>query len=99
MPRGIQLQRRRGWRQPANTVVVSRPSRWGNPFHARVYGVQGACERLERWMYEMDAAQRTAYLGPLQGKDLACWCPVGAPCHRDILLRWANDPLLAGFSM
>ena len=26
----------------------------------------------------------------LRGRDLACWCPIGAPCHADVLLRWAN---------
>lgn len=26
----------------------------------------------------------------LQGKDLACWCPLGAPCHADVLLEIAN---------
>lgn len=31
MPERIQLSRAKGWRMPANTVVVSRPSRWGNP--------------------------------------------------------------------
>lgn len=31
-PRRVQLSRRKGWRKPSNTVVVSRPSRWGNPF-------------------------------------------------------------------
>ena len=28
----IQLSRRKGWRKPENTVVVARPSNWGNPF-------------------------------------------------------------------
>ncbi len=32
LPRRIQRQRTRGWRMPPNTVVVSRPSRWGNPW-------------------------------------------------------------------
>lgn len=32
MPERIQLQRTRGWRKPDGAVVVSRPSRWGNPF-------------------------------------------------------------------
>ena len=27
---------------------------------------------------------------PLRGKDLACWCPPGAPCHADVLLLLAN---------
>lgn len=26
----------------------------------------------------------------LRGHDLACWCPLGAPCHRTILLDIAN---------
>lgn len=32
MPERIQLSRRKGWRKPENTVVVARPSIWGNPF-------------------------------------------------------------------
>lgn len=32
MPQRIQRKRTRGWRKPAGAVVVSRPSRWGNPF-------------------------------------------------------------------
>lgn len=26
----------------------------------------------------------------LAGRDLACWCPIGAPCHGDFLLAIAN---------
>lgn len=26
----------------------------------------------------------------LRGKNLACWCPAGAPCHADVLLEIAN---------
>ena len=28
----------------------------------------------------------------LRGKDLACWCPEGQPCHADVLLELANPP-------
>ncbi|MGI8723190.1 MAG: DUF4326 domain-containing protein [Geodermatophilaceae bacterium] len=31
-PARIQLRRTRGWRMPADTVRVARPSRWGNPY-------------------------------------------------------------------
>jgi uncharacterized protein DUF4326 len=31
-PVRIQLSRAKGWRMPPNTVRVSRPSKWGNPF-------------------------------------------------------------------
>jgi hypothetical protein len=34
----------------------------------------------------------------LAGRDLACWCPPGQPCHADVLLELANgaDPTLPG---
>ncbi len=28
----------------------------------------------------------------LRGKNLACWCAPGAPCHADVLLEIANRP-------
>ena len=30
-------------------------------------------------------------MAELRGKDLACWCPLNAPCHADVLLAIAND--------
>ncbi len=27
----------------------------------------------------------------LAGKNLACWCKPGEPCHADVLLKLAND--------
>jgi len=30
------------------------------------------------------------WLKPLRGKNLACWCAEGTPCHADILLEIAN---------
>ena len=38
-PKRIQLSRKAGWRLPANTVVVSRPSKWGNPYTPANYSV------------------------------------------------------------
>jgi hypothetical protein len=29
----------------------------------------------------------------LRGKNLACWCKPGAPCHADVLLEFANKPV------
>lgn len=31
-PRRIQRKRVRGWKKPANTVNITRPGKWGNPF-------------------------------------------------------------------
>jgi hypothetical protein len=27
----------------------------------------------------------------LAGRDLACWCRIGTPCHADVLLELANE--------
>lgn len=29
----------------------------------------------------------------LRGKNLACWCRIGEPCHADVLLELANQPV------
>ena len=34
MPARIQRRRTKGWRKPSNCVIVTRPSRFGNPFTA-----------------------------------------------------------------
>lgn len=36
MPERLQLRRTRGWRKPEGAVVVSRPSKFGNPFVVRL---------------------------------------------------------------
>ena len=46
------------------------------------------------WMGEESdkaAAAIVARLPELRGKNLACWCKPGDPCHGDILLRLANQ--------
>ena len=40
MPERIQLSRRKGWRKPENTLVVSRPARLGNPFTVEEWGLE-----------------------------------------------------------
>jgi hypothetical protein len=70
MPERIQLSRRKGWRKPENTVVVARPSKWGNPF--RLNTPEGlACEpgamTGELWEYEdriSAAGQRHDFFHP-----------------------------------
>lgn len=32
----------------------------------------------------------------LRGKNLACWCPIGSPCHADVLLDLANAASIGG---
>ena len=43
-PKRIQRKRVKGWRMPDNTVSVTRPGRWGNPFP--VSGHRAAAESV-----------------------------------------------------
>ena len=94
-PKRIQLKRTKGWKMPANTVVVSRPSRFGNPFKLTDVGINGdraECVRVyEAFLMKAGTEQLKSFLEPLRGKNLACWCPIGAACHADVLLRIANE--------
>lgn len=95
MPQRVQLHRRKGWRLPPNTIVVARPTRWGNPFRLGEHGDAATCVRRYRaWL--LDNAQRGREPNPasvhaqLAGRDLACWCAPDQPCHADVLLEMAN---------
>ncbi len=95
MPERIQLSRRKGWRKPENTVVVARPSQWGNPFRVGENAIDQA-QAVEQFRNLVMDPGRT-YQGfrqtvreQLGGKNLACWCHPGTPCHADVLLEIAN---------
>lgn len=106
-PKRIQRRRAKGWKMPPNTVYVGRPTKWGNPFEVGKDGKREDCyqlygllargylciskeiehvERQRRVQKAMRAAKRE-----LRGKNLACFCPLSAHCHADILLAIANQ--------
>lgn len=97
MPERIQRKRTKGWRLPPGAVYVGRPTRYGNPFTIRIYlfTYPAATEREAAEACVDDyrnylACTNPADLEPLRGKDLACWCAPGSPCHADVLLELAN---------
>jgi Domain of unknown function (DUF4326) len=54
-PIRVQLSRKKGWRMPANTVNVARPSKWGNPFVVGTHGTRAECVKafaimLQGWV-------------------------------------------------
>ncbi len=90
---------------PENAVKVDRSTKWGNPFVVGVDGTREECVRLyailasgclcltcRATLRDQDNARRWIYMATdeLRGRDLACWCPLDAPCHADILLEIAN---------
>lgn len=88
-PLRIQLRRTRGWKKPDNTIVVSRPSKWGNPYRADKLGNETAvrCYRTELEWYLSGKTLRPLTvmekgLRELRGHHLACWCKL-CPAHRD----------------
>jgi hypothetical protein len=49
-------------------------------------------EDLTQWLggrMKLEAGLADA-VAKLRGHDLACWCPLNAPCHADVLLQIAN---------
>ena len=85
----IQLRRTPGWRKPAGAVVVTRSTRWGNPFTVEEYGRDDAI-RLYREVYLAEYPELAEVARrELAGKTLACWCRLDLPCHADVLLRIA----------
>lgn len=92
-PKRIQLRRTKGWKMPENTVNVARPTRFGNMHRIGPCGVCGVEHTREEAIAEFRAELAEMVCGPLdelRGKNLACWCPLGQPCHADVLLEMAN---------
>ncbi len=99
MPERIQRMRVKGWKMPDNTVSVTRPGRWGNPYKAGD-PMEGfphikidALEAVKLFKTRMPDFVKEAIRRELAGKNLACWCPIGSPCHADVLLEIASSPL------
>jgi hypothetical protein len=96
-PHRVRLSRKKGWTKPDNTVVVARPTMWGNPF---VPGKDGIPDRetavakfraiTETPGWSIGQMTAEAVRLDLRGKNLACWCSLDGPCHADVLLEIAN---------
>lgn len=118
MANRIQLRRTKGWRKPADAIVVARPSRWGNPFrvdperpeqvvdqHGNAWSVgvgndwrELAVDLFRTFTHPastsgFDYPLYSEIYTELRGHDLACWCPLDAPCHADDLLEIPNGPV------
>lgn len=95
-PVRIQRKRIKGWTMPPNTVSVTRPGRWGNPFKIGddmpglkdcPMDAEDAAHCFELFIpnCSIEAARKE-----LRGKNLACFCALDQACHADVLLRLAN---------
>lgn len=98
-PQRIQRKRTKGFKMPPNTVSVTRPGKWGNPYRGPNFT---AAEAVAAFRHAMEAIDTTpnlswlrlrGHLSQLRGKNLACWCPIDQPCHATVLLELANKPV------
>jgi len=91
---------------PPNTVSVTRPGKYGNPF---VIGEFPSLAYAHIWKDLVPDAKTAVRLFrqtlvnamlihdssvdcllELRGKNLACFCALDQPCHADVLLELAN---------
>lgn len=84
-------------------VSVCRPGKWGNPFpvgkpsldvplmyrYRTAVDASAAVYLYKCLIYEYGLPMQCD-IEELRGKNLACWCKVGEPCHADVLLELAN---------
>jgi len=91
MPERFQRSRQKGARLPAGVVVVTRPTKWGNPHPLSL----GRDEAVRRFHLDLLEGRLLVSVGDvkaeLEGRDLACYCPLDEPCHADVLLAAANE--------
>lgn len=72
---------------PRNTKLVALSSRWGNRFNDDNLTLSLA--RYEIWL-QGKLREEPAFLEPLRGFNLACYCPLDQSCHVDILLEFLS---------
>jgi hypothetical protein len=91
VPRRFQRSRKKGAHLPPDVVVVTRPTKWGNPHPLEL----GRDEAVRRYRDDLLAGRLGITIEDvkreLRGRDLACYCPLDGPCHADVLLAVANE--------
>jgi hypothetical protein len=70
---------------PPGTKLVTRPSRFSNPYHLAEHGREEAL-RLFKIHLDDQVGKGILNLEELRGFDLACICPMDEKCHVDIIL-------------
>jgi hypothetical protein len=62
-------------------------SDWANPYRiGQEASTAGQAVKLYE-QYLLGSPDLMARLPELKDKILGCWCPAGAPCHADVLIR------------
>ena len=90
----VKVDRTTRWGNPFKpTMILASKSRAGMK-QGEPIGVVGAVEAFRKLMQtnlRLEPERTSALLDELRGKNLACWCKAGTPCHADVLLKLANQ--------
>lgn len=102
-PKRIQMIRKKGFRlqifsrelNRRAAVLVTRPGVYGNPFKVGDPDPNGSiistkARAVELFRQSLMFTSPPGWWENLKGKNLACWCKPGEPCHADVLLEFAN---------
>lgn len=89
-PQRVRLRRSKGWRKPAGAVVVSRPSKWGNPYALADY--------VADWPDASEAERRRMAVSDFRGLVDGRWedgpdGPVAYPSRDEIVAELAGRDL------
>lgn len=92
---------RDAWSADLRWRVSDGPCHWG-PFAdkaealgeaVRLYSEEISVEGAHNYRLKRPVPTHSDIIKSLRGKNLACWCEPGAPCHADVLLELANRPI------
>lgn len=97
----VNVARPSKWGNPFSIHPDHRPGRsWGPP-GCETFSVPTAEDAVACFVEMMNspgdpgtrAFELRGALSELRGRNLACWCAPGSPCHGNVLLEMANGPM------
>lgn len=86
----VQRKRTKGAKLPPNTLCVTRPGKWGNPFKG-----ENAVEKFREYVaglrhYSL-RYEFISYCKVMGVEHLACFCGLDKECHADVWLEIWNS--------
>lgn len=91
-PGAIYVGRPGPFGNPWSVGLVACGCRSAGECQHNAFRAETAAEAVELFREHLSRAPRlmARIRTELRGHDLACWCPLGQPCHADVLLALAN---------
>ena len=75
-----------GHRRPFQMSYTVTSKQYADSRYTHIKDAATAVDWFRRYLTKYPPAD----IAELRGKDLACWCKPGEPCHADVLLELAN---------